>query len=48
MREEWIGDIDSDYRPVDVAILYGLGQTDRAQLIARKLRPKVAVLEVEE
>lgn len=28
-----------DARPVDVAILYGLGQKDRAQQIARKLRP---------
>lgn len=26
-------------RPVDVAILYGLGQKDRAQHLARELRP---------
>lgn len=30
---------NDNLRPVDVAILYGLGQKDRAQYIARKLRP---------
>lgn len=29
----------TDLRHVDVAILYGLGQKDRAQHVARKLRP---------
>lgn len=29
---------DTDARPVDVSILYGLGMEDRAQHIARELR----------
>lgn len=34
-----------DARHVDVAILYGMGMEDRAQVIARKLRPEKLQLE---